>query len=477
MLFSRNQELQFLESVAKSRKSEWLFIRGRRRIGKTWLLKKFQSRSVRTRFYIAGSKGARLSVKLKNFAKEWDAFTGKKELSRYNILELSWLMIFRQIHSHVIKHKKSLVIILDEIQWLSNGGDCFSGDLKSIWVEWQQSRLIKVIVCGSSTKFFKEATGGEDKMLRGLQTRPHLWVNPISPREIKQKLLRDWSVAEAAMTYMMAGGVPYYLERLDPAKGFIHAINDAFFTAENHLLDEIDELLNFDFNKTGIKTVKRILATLGQDGCTQANIIAKTGLAQSTVGDLLAKLTAYDIVSLKIPAGGPHRADQIKGVRYYMKDFFLNFYFQILRKAEAQIRQNDHALIFPVEADLSRQGLYMPNFSGKAFELFIRYLFESGEILKTKFARKILLTSPGYEVRDYWDRQQQIDLIVEHQRDRLSRIIECKWQDYRPAWIDETLSKKYPTTNQIRYYVVSPSARTATSDSRVIFLSLNDYYL
>ena len=101
---------------------------------------------------------------------------------------------------------------------------------------------------------------------------------------------------------MMIGGVPYYLERADAEKGFIHTINDAFFTKGKNLISEIDELLNLEFREDSKLTVKTILSVLGQDGSTQSAIASRTGLSKSVVQRTLENLTLYGIVFTKRPA-------------------------------------------------------------------------------------------------------------------------------------------------------------------------------
>lgn len=184
---------------------------------------------------------------------------------------------------------------------------------------------------------------------------------------------------------MMIGGIPYYLERVDPTKGFIH-------------------------------TVKKILASLGQDGSSQATIIAKTGLPASTVRELIEKLLDYEIIFPKnyLRILKKNRS----GEKYFMKDFLMNFYFQILRKSSESIKLNEQDFIFPLETGLSPKGYYLPNFTGKAFELFLRILIESKEVLNVPLGQKMLLKDPNLKVMDYADSQVQIDLIVETKGDR-----------------------------------------------------------
>lgn len=440
----RQEELKILNSFALSPKSEFLYVRGRRRIGKSWLLSRFQKQCPKPCLLFTGMEDALTHHTLKNFILKWSEFSKSTVLIEIKESHLSWNRIFEEVGKQTKKNKKPFILIFDEVQWIAREGAGFSGALKEAWVAWQQAGLIKVIVCGSSNKFFLEKTGGENSVLRGLHTRPHLWVRPFTPSEVKTFYFPDWNVQETALAYMMVGGVPYYLERINPEKGFVHALNDAFFTPESHLLDEVDELLNLDFNAAGRTSAKRILSALGQEGTDQKSIVVKTGLPANTVYKAINKLLDYGLIHEKTSGFHSTNAGRRK-VRYLMKDFYLNCYFQIFSPCAERIRFNSKGgLVFPEGLGLSRNGYYIPSFSGKAFELFCHNIFEGKNLAKGRWARKLLLKNEDYEVFDYWDKTTQIDLMIEHKTDRITRLFECKWGLQKNGWLDEVINKTYP---------------------------------
>lgn len=157
---------------------------------------------------------------------------------------LNWNRIFKEITKHILSKNQKLILIFDEVQWMAKAGSGFIGSLKTAWVDWQKSNLIKVIICGSSNKFFDKHTGGEEKILRGLQTRPHIWVLPLSPAQVSKHVCPKWNLKEVSMLYMLTGGIPYYLKKIAPSLGFIQSINKAFFLQSNNLLDEILEIIS-----------------------------------------------------------------------------------------------------------------------------------------------------------------------------------------------------------------------------------------
>ena len=246
------------------------------------------------------------------------------------------------------------MIVFDEVQWLAKRGSGFVGLLKEKWLDWELVGNIKVIVCGSSNKFFIDNVGGEEKILRGLKTRSSIWLQPFTLDEVKQYFFPSWSLEEVCLAYMLVGGIPYYLARLNCELGAIRAINQALFSKSGIFLEEIDEVLNVEFNVVGVESVKLILASLGQSGSSQAGIQKKTGMSQPIVSELISKLVSYGIVYEKKPSFKKSLKNKA-GTLFYMKDFFLNTYFQILAPMEGRIRKMNVAYYFLLSVLVQRR--------------------------------------------------------------------------------------------------------------------------
>ena len=112
-----------------------------------------------------------------------------------------------------------------------------------------------------------------------------------------------------------------------------------------------------------------------------------------------------------------------------------------------RIKVNKTGLLFPYECLGSNHGYYISNFSGKAFELLVRSILENRS-LKEKIFKKLNLLDVNYDVETYWDNKNQIDLVVEHKTDRVTRIIECKWLSNTVSMnshlIQQLINKQYP---------------------------------
>jgi len=430
--YGRERELAEIDRFLTSSGAGFTFLRGRRRIGKTELLKKVRDGRPNT-FFFMGRDDESNRQALRRFAREWDAFRGSRELVRLRESELNWDECFRAVLRAITPGAKTvpLLCIFDEIQWLSKKGSGFCGLLKEHWSEWKKRSAVKLILSGSSNGFFHRYADGENAVLRGLRTHATIWVRPFTLREVKTYYFPGWSPEEICLVYMMIGGVPYYLENVRSRENFMRAVNGSFFTRDTIFLEEVDSLLKLEAATTGARArIKEILACLGQDGATESSVIRKTGYGQDYVHKVIDRLIDYGIVHERRPLESVK--SNRSGVRYYMDDFYLNFYFQVLRPMESKIRGNTDGLLFSSDVVKSKNGFYIPDFTGKAFELLIadilRYGCDDESQRRQGMYTRMSLKKGRYEWGTYWKHgETQIDLVAAGTDDRELRIIEVKW--------------------------------------------------
>jgi AAA+ ATPase superfamily predicted ATPase len=428
-------------------------LRGRRRVGKTELLRRVSS-AVPDTFFFMGRHDEANRAALRRWAGEWDEFVGRRSLTRLRASELSWDTAMGEVAAHAARlpEGRCVALLLDEIQWLAGPRTGFCGLLKEHWGEWRKLGRVKVVLCGSSNRFFQDRTDGEMAVLRGLRTQASIEVVPFSLREIAESWFPRWTREEVCLVTMMVGGVPYYLENIDPDSNFIRAINSAMFTRDGIFLEEVDALLKLETSTVGSRrTVKRILGSLGQDGATQSSIVRRTGLPQARVHKTLDRLADYGLVHERMPLGSTNR--NRRGVRFYMDDFYLNFYFSVLEPIRARIQANADDMLFPVEVLSSKTGFYIPGFTGRGLELLIGHVLETGR--RDEGARrppifdKLGLRRGRFRWGTYWQPgETQIDIVIEGIDDREVRLLEAKWIGRRVSagndYKDQVLAKRYP---------------------------------
>jgi len=445
--FKRTNEKKELEKILSQKGPAFLYIRGRRRVGKSWLLKKISSEHQNI-LYFMGALDAKSHLTLKEFVSTWSIFSKDASLLDLKNNALDWKRVFYEITKYVQTSKKEIVLIFDEIQWIAKEGSGFIGKLKEAWLDWESLGKIKVIICGSSNKFFSDKTGGDEKILRGLKTHSDIIIRPFSFRECVLEKFSKWRLEEAAIAYMMTGGVAYYLNQIDEKKLFIHALNDAFFLKASIFLEECDEVLRLDFNKKASSNVRTILEAIGINGSTQAQIIKKTKIPDSTVFEIIGKLEEYSLIDHFYPHNQKKKANQ-SGGKYIIKDFYLNTYFSLLLPLKNKIKANQKSLLFANSCLKNTRGFYIENYTGYMYERLVKEILNSRS-LKEKIFSILGLKDEDFEISCYWDQENQIDLIVDHRHDRISRALEIKWAAEKNIHLPEVLTtlenKNYPLT-------------------------------
>jgi AAA+ ATPase superfamily predicted ATPase len=483
----RKNELKRLSEFYRMQGAGFLHLRGRRRIGKSWLLIEYQTQA--GGLYFQGEQDSTTKELQSTMAHLWDEYVGKKRLSIIRQRDLTWDRIFSDITEYAIQHaEQTILLIFDEIQWIAKKNSGFTSKIKNAWLSWEKTGNIKVIICGSSNKFFDDKTARESSVLRGLRTHSDIWVRPFSLSEVKQYFYPEWSHEEISLIYMMIGGIPYYLNRIIYTKNFINAINKSFFTRSTIFLDEIDEIINLEFNKSSKERIRALISALGQEGKTIANICRSTGISESSVRENIEKLVDYGLVFEKKPMGRPSKKNKA-GTRYYMRDFYLNFYFQVLDGLSDQIKKNTKRNIFSSLLS-SKIGYYIPNFSGLAFELLIESIIDrrADSTMHESIFSKLELLDNNYYFGYYWEQNStQIDLIVESSVDRESRILEIKWiadkAGLADKYLEQVLQKAYtpPKGYRLSFYLVISKAptkglREAANKLNVRIVDLTDLF-
>jgi hypothetical protein len=351
IFYGRKDEIKLISQWIMSPNSEFCHVRGRRRIGKSSILEKVAEQYLNAFCFSGFADESDLNCRSR-ISEEWDHYTGIDDLSTRNNEYKSWKNIFLYITNYVKEHTdKVIILIFDEIQWLAKKGSGVLGHLKREWEKnWQHFDNIKVILAGSSSKFFLNQVDNTKGVLYGLRTVADLIVKPFTLSETNEYYSKPvgWTKEQTCLIYMMTGGVPYYLNQIQrnakQDSNFFRIINQTFFINSSIFLNELENILFLDFRANdAMENVKNILRALGQEGTTEVNIVSRTGLPKTTVNTILSKLIDYKIIYRMYPLGSAVKKNK-SGAKYIMRDPFLNFYFQVLEPLAHRIRDNEKAM-------------------------------------------------------------------------------------------------------------------------------------
>jgi AAA+ ATPase superfamily predicted ATPase len=238
-IIGRKQEIKRLQELYNSGKPEFVAIYGRRRVGKTYLVRElFEKEFV---FDIAGLAKSGLKEQLVNFH-----YSLKRATDKEFSVPQSWLEAFEQLITLLQNSdKKRKVIFIDEISWLDSHKSGFLTALEHFWNGWACSkRDIMLIVCGSATSWIvKNLINNHGGLYNRLTATIEL--SPFTLHETEQFLQSKnivWSKYQIAEVYMIMGGIPFYLDKLTKGKSVSQNIDNVFFNKNSELKNEFKNL-------------------------------------------------------------------------------------------------------------------------------------------------------------------------------------------------------------------------------------------
>ena len=257
-LIGRVDEQKRLKKHFKSSKSEFIALFGRRRIGKTFLVKSLFESSFT--FYASGMQGEDHGSQIENFNNEIRHFGGSALTPAS-----SWHGAFENLNLLIknTSQKSKKVIFLDEISWMGSSNNGFISALDHFWNRWISSRDdVLLIVCGSATSWIIDnIVNNKGGLHNRLTDQIHLQPFTLSECEAffydRGIPLPRYQILES---YMIFGGVPYYLDFLETDKSLAQNVDRIYFAKNAPLKNEYSNLYKalFDNPDGYIKVIEAL---------------------------------------------------------------------------------------------------------------------------------------------------------------------------------------------------------------------------
>ena len=445
-IIGRKQEKEVFGALLQSNSSEFLAVYGRRRVGKTFLIRNyFQANLV---FDCTGLNGESQATQLENFT---DSIKEHFPKNKKVATPQTWLQAFNFLKLNIaaLKTKKKKVIFLDELPWFETPKSGFKAALDNFWNNWCTKRNdIILVICGSAASWIIRHIINDRGGLHNRVTR-QVYLAPFTLCETKQYLqsnavsLIDYDILQL---YMMIGGIPFYLKEIKPGKSLAQNIDALFFQSNPVLKNEFDNLYASLF-KNYQWHVSIVKALSAQDrGMTREELVAATGL-QSGGGftNVMTELNESGFISTHYP---------FKNIRketvYRLSDEYTLFYFKFIFNAR-------------------KAGGWMQKAGQQSFKIWCGHAFENFCLKHTGLIKQALGISGIYTQEASWvykgskDRQgAQIDLLIDR-ADNSINICEIKF--YNTTFV---ITKKYEEV--LRYK--STLFQEQTKPGKNIFITL-----
>ena len=330
----REAEIKELTELQQKNVASLVVIQGRRRIGKSRLIEEFAKNQ---KFYsiagIAPTKETTEQMQRDEFARQLSEQFGIPKFSMDD-----WGGLFTLLAQHTEKGR--MVILLDEISWMGSLDPTFLGKLKNAWdTQLKKNPKLMLVLCGSVSSWIEKNIVSSTLFLG----RPSLYINlpELSVTDCDEfwgKYRERVSANEKLKVLSITGGVPRYLELINPNKSAEDNIRTMCFSPHAPLSNEFERIFSDIFGARS-DIYKKIINRLVTGPATQEEILASSG--RSKTGDFseyLADLSTAGFISRDftwhLKNGKPSKLS-----RYRLKDNYVRFYLKYIQPNKTKIEK------------------------------------------------------------------------------------------------------------------------------------------
>lgn len=331
-IIGREKEQLKLQAIYNSKKPELVVVKGRRRVGKTYLINNTFNNNFSFKYTgispidLNENKESKLKQQIDSF------YISLLKYGYKGNKPTSWLEAFYCLEV-LLETKRSderMVVFIDELPWLDTHKSNFISSFENFWNNWgSTNENLMLIVCGSSNSWIN------DNLLNnygGLYDRVTkiIDLSPFSLQETKEYFEYNnivFSNYDIVQSYMIFGGIPFYLDLLNPALSLVQNVNELFFNKNAILKNEFNQLFRSAFKNP--EEVKKIVLSLSKNrlGLTKKEISKETKISDGgTLTSFLQSLIASNIIIKYTPF------DKNKNEHYYkLIDQFCLFYIHFVK--------------------------------------------------------------------------------------------------------------------------------------------------
>ncbi|MBP3686779.1 MAG: ATP-binding protein [Alphaproteobacteria bacterium] len=408
----RTKELKDLELEYKNKHS-FVVIYGRRRIGKTELIKQF-IKDKPALYFLATEEAEPQSMK--RFSATLSEFTKQEYLK--NVTFNDWIELFKVFADTASKQTK--ILVLDEFQYLVNTNSAFTSIFQKAWDEILSKKNIMVIICGSYINMMTRQVLSEKSPLYGRRTA-QIRLAPLSFCEI-QKHYSNIPFNELVELYAVTGGVPKYMEFFDNDNTLMDNIARTVLNTNGFLYDEPAFLLNNEVKEP--VNYYSIMKVIADENHKLSEIASAMQVESNRLTPYLETLQGLYLLEKKVPATERNPLKSRKGL-YFIRDIFMRFWFKF---------------VFPYKGELELDNLnfvteklnehFIDNHVAFVYEDVCRNIF--AELCKNK-----QIDFVPSRIGSYWDRDDEIDVVAVDETNKRIFAAECKYyKDNKPIDIN-----------------------------------------
>lgn len=331
LVIGRKEEKNILNTALQSKEAELIAVYGRRRVGKTFLIREVFKNNTILEF--SGVYNATLKQQLLNFRNKLAETTNQKLLPE---VPSNWTEAFEMLkqYSEPLLKKRKCVIFLDEFPWLNTPKSGFLSAFSYFWNSWgtRQDNLV-LTICGSAAswmiqKVVNNKGGLHNRITKKIRLLPFTLAETkdyLQSRNIKLDLY------QIVQLYMVMGGIPHYLREVQAGLSAAQNIDALCFTKDGLLKNEFNNLYQSLFAEADkhISIVKAL--SNSPAGMTRKDIITACGLSSGgTATLLLDELMESGFISSYVPY-----EKTLRDSMYKLSDEYSRFYLKYIDHGRA----------------------------------------------------------------------------------------------------------------------------------------------
>lgn len=406
MFVGRKSELEKLEKMYKSNHFEFPVFYGRRRVGKTTLIKEF-CKNKKAIYFMATQTNEKTN--LENLSKAIFSLIMPNSTS-FPIFR-NFDELFQYIYD--ISKEERIILVIDEYPYLADSFKAISSIIQAnIDMKLKDSKLF-LILCGSSMSFMENQVLGYKSPLYGRRTA-QFKVKPFNFFEAAQ-YLNEFSNEEKAIIYGITGGIPEYLSHFDNNLSLENNIIELFLTESGKMFEEPINLLKQELREPQLYNV--IITAIAKGASRLNQISTASGIESAVCSKYLSTLISLGIVKKELPITETISKKSI----YVLEDQMFRFWYRFVFSNISGIVSEQGKLIYKMDI-LPQLNAYM----GYVFEqISIQYLWKLLKENKAPFFYN--------KIGRWWGnnptkkRQEEIDILAEREENAL--FGECKWKN------------------------------------------------
>ena len=405
MFIDRKNELDLLDQRYRSTQAELFVLYGRRRVGKTELLRAYCVDKPHI-FFIATLSSD--SEQLATFSQQIYGFNHAEVPPGFTFP--SWEAAFQALAYLPMRPRP--IIVLDEFTYLISGNKAVPSILQKVWDEKLKNTQLMLVLCGSYIGMMETEVLGYQAPLYGRRTASAF----LRPMDLPSSAMffPNYSPEEKFVAWAIVGGMPYYLRTFNDSQSILSNIRQHILDSQTGTLFNEPRLLLMEELREP-RNYFSILRAIAQ-GRTRLNEIAQGSRIGSvtTVARYLDILQQMHLITRRVPATETQPEKSRKGI-YQIDDHFLRFWFRYVHPNQSGL-------------DLGLADAILKKHIKPDLDHFVATAFEEAAIAFTgRLAQTGEMTFLPERIGGWWNRDEEIDVLAVNLKEKIALLGECKW--------------------------------------------------